>query len=472
MRNHIQVLNAVSYRSPESLDRIRYAASRRPIPGLLFPLFQPLSRILLLIGRLFLRFKFFLLVSVIVIATIHSLCRQFWLPAFPVPRAIFVITLVAVSFWGMSVVVWTVLRLVLWSLWRVLWSRFRMQRHEYEPLAVDLDDLEPAHPTRKWHQRWNPREMITDELARNPRGVFLWTIYLSAALLGVYLASTYEQPIDHRFKSAVELANRVPKRGGYGTGEKVFIAAMFYNNGEVLPYWIHEVTKLIHYLGPDNVFVSILESHSGDNSAALLQDFDKTLETLSVARRILTHDTSFQRPPSMDTAPPRIKYLADIRNYALEPLVQHGGYTRVLFSNDIFIEAESIVELLDTKGGDYDMACGLDLGHWGLYDAWVIRDRLGNIASKLWPYFLEELGFRAVMTDEPAPVFTCWNGIVAFSADPFLSPTLRTGQLSTSPLSRPFPDTHPAYPPPANLTPRRDAARTLPRLSGPRMLLV
>jgi hypothetical protein len=25
---------------------------------------------------------------------------------------------------------------------------------------------------------------------------------------------------------------------------------MFYNNGDVLPYWIKEVTKLIYYLGP------------------------------------------------------------------------------------------------------------------------------------------------------------------------------------------------------------------------------
>jgi hypothetical protein len=37
----------------------------------------------------------------------------------------------------------------------------------------------------------------------------------------------------------------------------------------------------------------------------------------------------------------------------------------VVFSNDVFIEAESIVELLDTKGGDFDMVCGLDLAYWG-----------------------------------------------------------------------------------------------------------
>ncbi|KAJ6626633.1 cryptococcal mannosyltransferase 1-domain-containing protein [Mycena sp. CBHHK59/15] len=228
---------------------------------------------------------------------------------------------------------------------------------------------------------------------------------------------------------------------------------MFYNNGGVLPYWIKEVTKLIYYLGPDNVFVSIVESNSWDNTATLLEEFDKTLAAIGVPRRILTHDTSVPRPPSMDTAPPRIIFLAAVRNLVMAPLVERGGYARVLFSNDVFIEAEAIVELLDTKGGAYDMACGLDLAYWGLYDQWVIRDRLGRLASTLWPYFLEDTGYRAVMADEPAPVFACWNGIVAIRADPFLPPALRTGQLSTTPLSRPLAPTHPAFGQPANMTP-------------------
>jgi hypothetical protein len=74
-----------------------------------------------------------------------------------------------------------------------------------------------------------------------------------------------------------------------------------------------------------------------------------------------------------ETAPPRITFLAAVRNLVMEPLVQHGGYTRVVFSNDIFIEAESIVELLDTKGGDYDMACGLDLSFWGCVYTVLLR---------------------------------------------------------------------------------------------------
>ncbi|KAJ7673899.1 cryptococcal mannosyltransferase 1-domain-containing protein [Mycena polygramma] len=222
---------------------------------------------------------------------------------------------------------------------------------------------------------------------------------------------------------------------------------MFYNNAQVVPYWTKEITKLIHYLGPDNVFVSIVESYSTDSTPALLRTFDKTLENLGVPRRILTQDTTFVRPPSMLTALPRVEFLAAVRNRAIEPLVAHGGYDRLLFSNDIFIEAESIVELLNTQDGEYDMACGLDFGNRGLYDLWVLRDRLGHLVSALYPYFLETLGFRAVMADAPAPVFACWNGIVSVRAEPFLPLALR-GQrnftLSSEPVA-PLPASHPTY---------------------------
>jgi hypothetical protein len=73
----------------------------------------------------------------------------------------------------------------------------------------------------------------------------------------------------------------------------------------------------------------------------------------------------------MSTAQPRIEYLAAVRNLVLTPLVTHGGYERVLFSNDVFLTAESAVELLRTNGGAYDMACALDLHSWG----WVLRHR-------------------------------------------------------------------------------------------------
>ncbi|KAK7042045.1 cryptococcal mannosyltransferase 1-domain-containing protein [Favolaschia claudopus] len=386
-------------------------------------------------------------------ALIFYLCRRQWLikmngiwpPAFPLPRTMFVLFLVATPLWGLAMTTFYSCR------W--LWTRRTHPKYSSHELPIDLQPLMPAEAYGEDEQlRVNSPSyngMTLRRILRTP-----WILYLSLALFGLYMLATYEQPVDHRFKSAVELANRDPRKAGYAKAEKIFIAAMFHDNALVLPYWIKQVTKLIHYLGPNNVFVSIVESYSSDDSPVLLDAFDEQLKQMNVARRILTRDTALLRPPSMATALPRINFLSATRNRVLEPLLRRGGYERVLFSNDVFVEAEAMVELLNTNGGQYDMACGLDLSYWGLYDQWVIRDRLGRIASTIWPYFLEDAGFKAVMADQPAPVYTCWNGIAAIAADPFLPPHLRRqGILSESPLPRPLPANHPSYPLPVNSTP-------------------
>ncbi|EIM83892.1 uncharacterized protein STEHIDRAFT_82793 [Stereum hirsutum FP-91666 SS1] len=219
---------------------------------------------------------------------------------------------------------------------------------------------------------------------------------------------------------------------------------MFYNNERVVPFWTQEITKVIRYLGTDNVYISIVESNSDDSTPSLLRAFDSQLSTMNVSRRILTNDTSIARPKSMSTSLPRIEFLSAVRNRVMEPLINQPDFDRVVFSNDVFVTAEGVVELLNTRDGNYDMACGTDLAYWGLHDAWVTRDRLGHLVSSQWPYLLEDTGMNAIMKDEPAPVFTCWNGIVSFRPDPFLPPSSRkSGALSTVPANFEVPESHP-----------------------------
>ena len=139
---------------------------------------------------------------------------------------------------------------------------------------------------------------------------------------------------------------------------------MFYNNEKVIPYWSDSIIKAIHYLGADNVFVSILESGSDDQSPALLQQLDDRLGTMHVQRRILVQDKVIRKPENMGETQ-RIPFLSALRNRVLEPLIENGGYDKVIFSNDIFVEPETIIELVYTADGEYDMACGMDYGHWG-----------------------------------------------------------------------------------------------------------
>ena len=113
------------------------------------------------------------------------------------------------------------------------------------------------------------------------------------------------------------------------------------------------------------MFVSIIESNSADSTGNLLRSFDDTLNSMDVPHRIIVNESTIPKPISRDTNPARIEFLARLRNRALEPLVENGGYDRILFSNDVFVQAESIVELLKTRNGDWDMVCGMDFGHWG-----------------------------------------------------------------------------------------------------------
>ncbi|CDO78225.1 Glycosyltransferase Family 69 protein [Trametes cinnabarina] len=225
--------------------------------------------------------------------------------------------------------------------------------------------------------------------------------------------------------------------------EKIFIAAAFHQNEAVIPYWTRSIHDVILYLGTANVFVSIIENYSSDRSPHLLRAFARELDALGVKNRVLVQDHTVKRPQHLAWNP-RIEFLAAIRNQALEPLVQLGGYDRVLFSNDIFVEPESVLELLATAGGAYDFACGLDFGHFGAYDMWVLRDRAGRLAAGIWPYFFDTASYEAVKHEEPVPVQTCWNGIVAFAADPLLPVHLRTNRtLSHAPLARLPPANHP-----------------------------
>lgn len=222
----------------------------------------------------------------------------------------------------------------------------------------------------------------------------------------------------------------------------------------------------------DNVFVSIVESYSTDGTPILLDAFASSLARAGVQHKIVLRDTSVRRPVKILSNNARVEFLAATRNIALEPLRALPSFVsgRILFSNDVWVSAESVIELLRTRDGQYDMACGLDFDGIGLYDVWVMRDRLGGLVSSLWPYIIEDAGRIDIENDRAASVFTCWNGIVAVRAEPLLSPHLRdntTSLLSSADLPRPLPPSHPAYTDYQH-TPPRSAPALKFRASSPR----
>lgn len=136
-------------------------------------------------------------------------------------------------------------------------------------------------------------------------------------------------------------------------GLRVYIAGMHFNSGEVLrAHWITSLLLLVEALGPKNVFVSIYESGSWDDTKELLRWLDGQLEIRGVQRRVQVDDESHEdviknsvaegqyiTAPDGEPAVRRIPYLARMRNKTLKDLVDLSKtgteFDKVLFLNDV-----------------------------------------------------------------------------------------------------------------------------------------
>ncbi|KAF2746648.1 glycosyltransferase family 69 protein [Sporormia fimetaria CBS 119925] len=224
--------------------------------------------------------------------------------------------------------------------------------------------------------------------------------------------------------------------------ERIFFASIHWNNGRILKlHWTAALISLIKLLGPSNVYVSILESGSWDDTKEVLQQFDTQLAELGVRRTIMlenvTHQDELSRVPSPDDAGyvlspegtrelRRIPYLARLRNRVMSEVShaagsQGRGFDKVVWLNDVVFQAKDVISLLSTNNGRYAAACSLDFSKPPqYYDTFALRDDLGRkTASQVWPFFSPGKSRDALLAGVPVPVQSCWNGLVAMDAAPF-----------------------------------------------------
>ncbi|THX26260.1 hypothetical protein D6D11_10322 [Aureobasidium pullulans] len=220
---------------------------------------------------------------------------------------------------------------------------------------------------------------------------------------------------------------------------RVFIVGIHWNNEQILrSHWIHALIALTREIGPENVFVSIYESGSWDDTKGALRLLDNLLEERGIPRRIIldntTHLDEISKSPSVrgwiktsrsKTELRRIPYLAQLRNVAMQPLydMQNAAlaFDKILFLNDVVFESSDIHKLLSTNDGDYAAACALDFSKPpAFYDTFALRDSEGHEAvMQEWPYFRSWTSLKALKNGQPTPVTSCWNGVVAMNAEPF-----------------------------------------------------
>lgn len=220
--------------------------------------------------------------------------------------------------------------------------------------------------------------------------------------------------------------------------ERVFLASIHWNNAAVLSSnWTSSLLSLAEKLGPENVYISILESGSWDQSKEVLKELDRALEKLGVSKQVTlsssTHKDELEKPMGegwIDTPRGRrelrrIPYLSRLRNEVMKPLENETNegrsYGRVVWINDVVFTAEDVIELLNTREGDYAAACSLDFAKPpAYYDTFALRDNEGYEAvTSTFPYFRSTLSREAMLSGLPVPVQSCWNGIVAFDAEPW-----------------------------------------------------
>ena len=142
-------------------------------------------------------------------------------------------------------------------------------------------------------------------------------------------------------------------------GQKVFIASIHWNNEPILrSNWSAAVLELVDYFGPGNVYVSIYESGSWDNSKEVLRVLESDLERKGVQRTVklseTTHADELKQPPTDGWIQTprgkkelrRIPYLSKLRNLALEPLNSLGDgmkFDKILFLNDVVFTVRTFI---------------------------------------------------------------------------------------------------------------------------------
>lgn len=207
----------------------------------------------------------------------------------------------------------------------------------------------------------------------------------------------------------------------------------------LLPTLMGSIVEAVRFLGPEHCVVSVVEGLSSDGTYETLLLLQDALTTMGAVVYLQRSDIN---PRFGD----RIGKLAKLRNLALEPLhlpstnMADDDRSTILFVNDVAACAEDLLELaLQKRRQHADMACAMDYRRLSrqydhmltFYDVWISRTMDGEtfimvppgpaqwrFADDLFPY--DDLARARYAQRRPFQVFSCWNGAVALSAQPFL----------------------------------------------------
>jgi alpha-1,3-mannosyltransferase len=241
-------------------------------------------------------------------------------------------------------------------------------------------------------------------------------------------------PTSNRYKY---LSIAETRKSGDRPLPKYFFALDLHQCADKLPRLIGSIVETMHFLGPRNCVLSIVEGRSDDGTYEILKLLQADIEKIGAGYFL---NSSIINPKKGN----RVKLLAELRNQALNPLVQHpdlyANDTTVIFLNDVSPCMEDILELIHQRLYQAaDMACGMDWTYVGadptFYDVWIARDMNGDTFFNIpadgnwnsaWNLFWNNPNAQTrYHSQKPFQTFSCWNGGAAFTAKPLLEQKIR-----------------------------------------------
>jgi len=231
--------------------------------------------------------------------------------------------------------------------------------------------------------------------------------------------------------------------------KNIYVALNLRNNEDLIPGMasrFDELFSLLENSAKINYYFSIFSNNNSDRTDEfIIEYFKPLLDNRKIPNKITTNGKTCggysKPPPHMN----RIDWLSCVRNSAMDPFYEKGmnvfgsslaaetQNTLVLFFNDIVFSPSDIVNLINTDGGEYDLACGLDF-YYNFYDIWVTRGIDGKYFSAFPPFAMDFVsGVRMVKSVSPivgsltegVPVRCCWNGVAAIKASNFFEKNIR-----------------------------------------------
>ena len=220
---------------------------------------------------------------------------------------------------------------------------------------------------------------------------------------------------------------------------KFFFALDLHQCVHLLPRLIGSIVETIRFLGPQHCVLSIVEGRSDDGTFEVLDELRSSMQLLGIQYQLQSSDIN----PTAQGAD-RIEALAELRNLAVEDLIArpeiYHSDTTVIFPNDIALCMEDFLEMIhQRKFQGADQTCAMDWTYVGenptFYDVWIARGMTGDLFFNIpedgswddaWNLFWNDQKAQTrLSSSKPFQVFSCWNGVTAFTAKPLMEKKIK-----------------------------------------------